>query len=251
MQRTRRLPRHLLLVLALTALLAPPVRGQPFDHLTCYKVRDPAARALYVADLTPRDGALPVESGCSIRVPAKLLCVDVRKTNVSPPPPGAPAGAEAQKYLCYKVRCEKGERVVSSTDQFGARDVVVRTARLVCAPVQATTVTSSSTTTTSTLPATRCCQIGPGSLGCFDGLEPVVEQTCHIESFVAPPGTVCDGVTGSCGSVKRPGSFCCDCGGAVCIDASDPVMAQLCVDVLGCTIGVGQCGVLTQTCGGL
>lgn len=243
-----RIARHLLSALASAALLTRAAWGQPFDHLTCYKVNDPAARALYTADLTPRDPALPLESGCSIRVPAKFLCVDVRKTSVSPPPPGAPAGGEAQKYLCYRVRCAKGTRAVESTDQFGTRDVVLRTAHLVCAPFPATT---SSTTTTTTLPATRCCQIGPGSLGCFDGLEPVVEQTCHIESFIAPASNVCDGVTGSCGSLKRPGLFCCDCGGAVCIDASDPQMAQLCVDVLGCTIGVGQCGVLTQTCGGL
>ena len=237
---------RLLLALATAALPVAAAWGQPFDHLTCYKVKDAAARALYSADLTPRDPALPVEAGCTIRVPAKLLCVDARKTNVRPTPPGAPAGSEAQKYLCYRVKCARNARVVPSTDQFGTRDVVLRTATLACAPFPA-----AGSTTTTTLPPTRCCQIGPGSLGCFDGLPPVVEQTCHIESFIAPPGQVCDGQTGSCGALKRPGLFCCDCGGAVCIDASDPMMAELCENTLGCTVGPGQCGVLTQTCGGL
>ena len=39
------------------------------DHLQCYKIKDPAARQTYAADLN----GLVAEPGCVIRVPGQLL----------------------------------------------------------------------------------------------------------------------------------------------------------------------------------
>src|SRR5262249_30011816 len=56
-------------------------------NLKCYKVKESAAQKVtYTADL----GGLAPEPGCQVKTPAKLLCVETTKSNVSPTPPGAP-----------------------------------------------------------------------------------------------------------------------------------------------------------------
>src|SRR5262249_56970010 len=86
-------------------------------NLKCYKVKESAAQKVtYTADL----GGLAPEPGCQVKTPAKLLCVEATKTNVSPTPPGAPAGPAAGQFICYKVKCAKGAPpVVTLADQFG------------------------------------------------------------------------------------------------------------------------------------
>src|SRR5262245_51182212 len=80
------------------------VSAQVPDHLKCYRLKDPAKRTKYVADL---DGLAP-EPGCVIQVPAKYLCVNTAKTNVQPTPPGGgPAGRDAGTFLCYGLRCPR------------------------------------------------------------------------------------------------------------------------------------------------
>src|SRR5438045_4177673 len=78
----------------LTVLLAvgrPPAVAQVPDHLECYTVKDSIAKTVYTADLA---GLVPA-SGCTIKLPAKQLCVETTKTNVSPLPPGAEGGPSA------------------------------------------------------------------------------------------------------------------------------------------------------------
>lgn len=54
------------------------------DHLQCFKINDASAKAAYTADLSPGNPAFPsIAAGCSIKLPAKLLCMDVAKTNVN------------------------------------------------------------------------------------------------------------------------------------------------------------------------
>src|SRR5690349_5850121 len=77
------------------------------DHLQCFKIKDAAAKKVYTADLTPGNNAFPAATGCSIFVPAKLLCIDVVKSNVMPAPQPTPPAAAAQTYLCYKAKCPK------------------------------------------------------------------------------------------------------------------------------------------------
>lgn len=113
------------------ALAGSTAGAQVADHLECYKIKDSAAKASYLADLH----GLAVEPGCEITVPAKLLCVDTTKTNVSPAAPVDGDGAEQSRVACYKVKCPKQALpAVQWTDQFGARPLAVKGSKYVCAP---------------------------------------------------------------------------------------------------------------------
>ena len=79
------------LALMIGPRLIDPVSAQVSDHLKCYKVKDSRPKASYDADL---QGLAP-EPGCTIKVPAKLLCVETTKTNVQPTPPGGGSGSPA------------------------------------------------------------------------------------------------------------------------------------------------------------
>jgi len=81
----RALTTTLLLLFAATA-------GAQADHLQCFKIKDTVAKVKYTANLTPTDTNFPVANGCIVKVPAKLLCVDVQKAIVVGSPPGAGAG---------------------------------------------------------------------------------------------------------------------------------------------------------------
>ena len=102
------------------AFASAPATAQVADHLECYRLKDSLARTIYTADLS----GLAVEPGCTVKVPATLMCVETPKQNVSPTPPGAPSSSAAGRFLCYKVKCAKqtipAELV---TDQFGSRTV--------------------------------------------------------------------------------------------------------------------------------
>jgi hypothetical protein len=107
----------------------------PGDHLKCYKPKDTADPATYTADLLTLQNSFPQESGCTVKVPAKLLCTSVAKTNVDPAPPGAQTGAVVlEEFACYKLKCPKGEFDVMVTDQFGSRSMTVKAPKLLCAP---------------------------------------------------------------------------------------------------------------------
>jgi hypothetical protein len=141
--------RRILLCVAL-ALLPSPVAAQA-DHLQCFKIKDTTTKTTYTATLTPSDPNFPASTGCTIRVPARLLCVDVVKSNVVPPPQVVPPGAPTHKFLCYKVKCAKASPTATVQDQFGTHNVTVKSTSLLCAPVPVpTTTTTSSTSTTST-----------------------------------------------------------------------------------------------------
>src|SRR5262245_17855229 len=92
-------------VTAIALLLLPTwAAAQPVsDHLKCYKVRDPAPKQPYTADL----GGLVPEPGCTIKVPAVVACVPATKTNVQPSPPGNGGSGTPNAFACYKVKCPK------------------------------------------------------------------------------------------------------------------------------------------------
>ena len=102
------------------------------DHLKCYPVKDPQAKASYTADL----GGLVAEPGCIIQVPAHLFCTQATKANVVPTPPGGPGSTGAAgRFLCYKVKCPKGTLpTIPWNDQFGSRTLTPKNAKLLCAP---------------------------------------------------------------------------------------------------------------------
>jgi len=132
------------LAMGAQVLLPSAPRAQVPDHLKCYKVKESAAQKVtYTADL----GGLAPEPRCQVKTPAKLLCVETTKSNVSPTPPGAPAGPAAGQFVCYKVKCPKGAPpVVTVTDQFGTHTFTPSAAQVLCAPAQVLPPTTTTTT---------------------------------------------------------------------------------------------------------
>jgi hypothetical protein len=134
--------------LVATGLATPAYAdGTPItDHVKCYSARDSAEKAEYSLDLLPRFNDYPQDTGCTIKVPAKLVCTSVAKTNVAPVPPNPLYTGEslAQAFLCYKLKCPKAEIERQIIDQFGSEgddrgNAVMRVAalsssKLLCVP---------------------------------------------------------------------------------------------------------------------
>jgi hypothetical protein len=209
-------------------VLAPlgPATAQIADHLKCYKVKDPVGKAVYTADLT---GGLASESGCVVKLPGKLLCVETTKTIVGPTqPPGAAPGSAAGRYVCYKIKCPKTALpAVQWTDQFGARALQPLAPKMLCAPEPAATTTTTTVATTTTTTGPPCvtgaceacgscgngeCHKSGGGAGCgAPGMSPVcidtmtcVHTPCSGDADCTDPSRpacVFGGVTG--------GSGCC------------------------------------------
>jgi hypothetical protein len=185
--------------------------ADPFDHLVCHKISDPLPERSYSADL----GSIQAgpETGCLIKVPAKLACFPSFKLGVDPPPPGAPDGPNQVAVLCYKLKCPKNSPpVFPMRDQFGSRFIRIAAAKLLCAPVSETTTTttttigSASTTTTSlglpvrspeSSPCGSCpsgygicvTHCGVGGLVCLDGMN-TTPGACSTDAD-CPAGMVC------------------------------------------------------------
>ena len=136
MKRRTAFAAALALILISTGASAQPVA----DHLQCFKIKDSETKAKYTATLTANDPAFLAAPGCTVKVPAKYLCVDTVKSAVTPTPPGAPgADTNAQNYLCYKTKCPKMEKTLwAGQDQFGSRAVRAIKTGLVCAPASPT-----------------------------------------------------------------------------------------------------------------
>jgi len=174
---------------ALLALQLSVLAGaQPVaDHLKCYKVRDPQAKAAYTADL----GGLVAEPGCTIKVPATMVCVPATKENVNPPPQGTGATGAPNAFGCYKVHCPKATLpILQLNDQFGSRAVTPRAAKLLCAPAPPPTTTSTTTTTTSSCPPATAFYCTSSPCG---GGTPVCNGVA-----LCPPGMTCDQTTCTC-----------------------------------------------------
>lgn len=158
---------HTVVTIALTLALATSRSAQaaPTDHLTCYKIKDPQAKALYTADV----GGLVQHSGCLIKVPAVMACVAASQTNIQPAPPATGGIGTPNAFGCYKVKCPKNVLpTFQLSDQFGDRVVTAKTAKLACAPALPTTTTTVTTTTstsvtTTTAPPAGLCDL-PGSI---------------------------------------------------------------------------------------
>jgi hypothetical protein len=130
----------ILLALAVlgAALAVPAQASNPlrFDHMKCYKAKDPAPKASYTVNLPAAGFDLPSATGCVVKVPAKMVCNFVHKANVVPLPPLFTIGQEffGQLFVCYKAKCPKDTFVRSVLDQFGSRELTASTTKLLCAP---------------------------------------------------------------------------------------------------------------------
>jgi hypothetical protein len=199
------------LALAMTVAAVPAHAA--FDHLQCFKIKDNSAPATYTADINPLDATfVAAPPGCEIKVPAKLLCVDAEKTNVAPTPPGAADGASAQPYLCYKAKCTKVQPSTSVTDQFGVHSIVVKSTKMVCAPVPGCSDVDSDTYTDC---AGDCndsnASVNPGAIEICNGFD----DNCNAAIDESDPsvGGVCfiTNGSGSCAGVTT-----CTAGALVC-----------------------------------
>jgi hypothetical protein len=136
---TKRLSLSLLSAVAAVLIFGVPAHGLifPADHLECFKIKDPAPKARYTATLIPEFAGYPIDMGCTVKVPASMLCSPVLKANVNPPPanPAAPDGQRPLNlFVCYKLKCPRGELEHVVEDQFGDRTVKVTTPKLLCTP---------------------------------------------------------------------------------------------------------------------
>jgi hypothetical protein len=190
---------------ALGALaLAVPGFAQTSDHLACFKARDNAPRARYSLTLSNDAGTL----GCKLKVPAKLVCLETTKTNVSPTPPGGgPTGATGG-FLCYQLKCPRGQTASGDVqDQFGRRTVRFRGAQLLCAPATRGTLTIGpapgprGSTTTTTL-ATSGCRFTDGRC--------VGQCAGGARCATAASSTSCECRSTACGDADAPecNGFC-------------------------------------------
>ena len=209
---------HSVVLAALFLTPTLPAGAQIADHLKCYKVKDPIAKAAYTADL----GGLAPEAGCVIKLPGKLLCVETTKTNVSPTPPGAAPGNPAGQFLCYKVKCPKVTPPgLPWTDQFGGRTLQPAAPKMLCAPRAVSTTTITSTTTTTSPPCisggcapcgscgTGECHLtgGGGGCGTIDNNPQCVDASACTQTNCTAhgqcgPGLVC--------VVNGGSTFCCE-----------------------------------------
>jgi hypothetical protein len=110
------------------------------DHLKCYRVlRDQNPNKSVPVDLFNRQ--FGEERECRVNTKAALLCAPTVKvrTDIDRDPPGNdPRGGPftADDYLCYPLKCPRpATRQVLVDDQFGRRQIAIRTARLLCTPV--------------------------------------------------------------------------------------------------------------------
>jgi len=205
-------------VVCLTRVVPAAAQQAVPDHLKCYKVKDPAPKARYTADLT----GLAPEPGCTIKVPGTMLCVETTKRNVQPTPPGGgTSGTPAGNFLCYKLKCPKATvPPVMVNDQFGARMVTPSVSKLVCAPVPPPpTTTSTTTTTTSSCPpatafycGTTNCGGGTNACGGFNTALCPSGMTCTTVGTTC----ACTGAAIPCGDPRLGGLTCNFCQWGTC-----------------------------------
>ncbi len=161
------------LVAILVVLLSGVVAGAQTDHLQCFKVKDTQAKTPYTATLNPFEAPFTTESGCVVKVPAKVLCAAVSKTGVQPTPPGAVPGLSlgGELFACYKLKCPKNAATFTVADQFGTRSMTIGASNMLCAPAHNATAgvceSSSQPTCGGTCPTNCFCMAFGSGCSCF------------------------------------------------------------------------------------
>ena len=200
------------LVVSLSSTVAS---AQTFDHLKCYKMKDPH-NFTAVANLTPfQNPPFPLEPGCRIKVRGTEFCIPVDKALGSSTAPSAPVvGQPLQNdYICYVMRCPKPATPIPSvlvSDQFGSRTLQKFVARRICTPAIKGLPTTTTTTTTTTLPTNPC---SLDTAGNCNGTCPNTGDTCLY-----------DPATGACGCGPQSAQCALDINGTcagLCPNAND------------------------------
>ena len=178
----------LVLTMAAGLLVAAAPRtaeAQPFDHLKCFKVKDPGT--FKSASLRIIDDLEDI-SGCTIKKKAKQFCIPVEKTVTSiEDGMDTPVPLQDQQFdrLCYKMKCTATARTgFNITDQFGTRDFEKPKISEICMPAfkgaPPTTTTTVGPTTTTTMP-------GPGVV--LQGVLPQTNGRFNFGGTLGIPGS--------------------------------------------------------------
>lgn len=213
-------------------LVSAPAFAQ-FDHLKCYKIKDNQrvfVASAHTVDLVPEHSPPFDPEDCTVKMKAKFFCTDVRKENVLPLPPGAPAGPDTTQYVCYKFkgRCSPAVPVgltVDVTDQFASGSIEIKKAGMLCAPADLDLGTTTSTTSTTSSTTTTPVSSTTTSTGqaCYASTAPACGGQC-------PPGNSCRDIGGFC--------FCFDDNALPCYD-SHPMCDGGCPVDNVCVGGIG------------
>lgn len=115
--------------------------AQPYDHQTCFKVKD-AQKFSALVDLAIATTKFEPPSECKVIGKAKYYCTPTQKTVNEFLVDGAPGTllpvegyTPVSDRVCYKVKCAKA--VIAPeliSDQFGSRDLSKFKAQLLCTP---------------------------------------------------------------------------------------------------------------------
>jgi hypothetical protein len=241
---------------AISFSLIAVASAQTFDHLKCYKMKDPH-NFTALADFLPiQNPPFPVELDCKIKVRGAEFCIPVSKTIVGGNAPSAPVVGQtlSNDFICYTIKCPKPPAPIPSvmvSDQFGSRTLQKFTAKRICTPAikglppttTTTTSTTTTTTTTTTLPSSPCagqngvcmgtcvntgdiCQADPATGDCICG--PQAPVACNLSTFPAcagtcPGGLICtkDATTSFC--------YCCGVLAAPCTTTPDCCTGFSCI----------------------
>jgi len=204
-------------VFVCSALAATTGHAQNFDHLKCYKIKDPHNFSA-AADLTPfQVPPFAVELGCKIRVKGTEFCIPVDKALLpgSGTVPSAPVSGQPLQndFICYNIKCPASGTTIPpvvASDQFGSRTLQKFRVKRLCVPAikglppTTTTTTTTPITTTTTLPL------------CASAGLPACAGTCP-----SPQTCVKDSTTTFC--------LCCSTGGSGCVTTSDCCVPFTCV----------------------
>jgi hypothetical protein len=189
--------------------------AQPFDHLECYKIKDLAPKVKYKADLLPEQTQFLAQTGCDLKVPAKLFCIDVEKSNVVPAPPQVLNGQNTRDFLCYNLKCPpQAEVPLQVEDQFGTRNIKAKKKPFqLCAPAHVIGDPDPATPTPCQPPATPT----PTTTtlpNCMDGIQNGSETDLDCGGGTCP--------TCALGKQCLAGSDCTSgaCSGGVCISST-------------------------------
>jgi hypothetical protein len=124
-------------ILSLAGMLAanPAAAQLQRDHLKCYEVlNDQNVPAEVVVNLFNQFG---LEPGCEVQIEAQTFCTPAAKVVVGGGGIGDdPRGPALQSnFTCYRVQCpDSPKRRLHINDQFGARDIGIEEARMLCTP---------------------------------------------------------------------------------------------------------------------
>jgi hypothetical protein len=157
---------HALFSVALVVVTAATSNAQPYDHLTCYKVKD--AKSFSSADVSVQ--ALQAQFGvlgCRLKAKAKLVCapadVDVLAVDGGNHS-SFPSDELAFDRICYRVKCTGSPPAsLQMSDGFGKRELTGFKVATLCTPA---VIGPPPTTTTTTLPPLPPCAGGGGFPAC-------------------------------------------------------------------------------------